>query len=323
MKIVVLDGFCLNPGDLNWDNLSLLGDLKVYERTPADAVLDRAREAQIVLLNKTPMRADILRRLPKLRYIGVLATGYDVVDAAVAQELGIVVTNIPVYGTSSVAQFAFALLLELCHHVGIHSQAVREGEWANNADWCFNKSPQVELAGKIMGVAGFGRIGRQTARIAHAFGMRVIAGDPNRENAPDYPGFRWASIEELLAESDAVSLHSPLTPENRGMINAHSLRLMKPSAFLINTARGGLVVARDLADALNSSRLAGAALDVLEIEPPAPDNPLLTARNCIVTPHMAWTTREARSRLMQTAVENVAAFLEDHPQNVVTSVLKF
>ena len=322
MKIVVLDGFCLNPGDLDWNGLSGFGDVDVFDRTPLEAVVDRARGAQIVLLNKTPMPAHVLRQLPELRYIGVLATGYDVVDAGAAQDMGIVVTTIPIYGTASVAQFAFALLLELCHNVGLHSQAVREGEWVDSADWSFTKSRQIELAGKTMGVAGFGRIGRQTARIADAFGMRVIAADPDRKNAPDYPGFEWANLEDLLAESDAVSLHSPLLPQTRGMINAQSLRRMKPSAFLINTARGGLVVARDLADALNSGRIGGAALDVLEMEPPPRDNPLLTAKNCILTPHMAWATLEARARLMHTAVDNVAAFVAGTPRNVVPSVLK-
>jgi glycerate dehydrogenase len=322
MKIVVLDGFCLNPGDLDWSGLGRFGDVEVFDRTPAEAVVDRARDAQIVLLNKTPMPAHVLRQLPELRYIGVLATGYDVVDAGTAQDMGIVVTNIPIYGTVSVAQFAFALLLELCHKVGMHSQAVREGEWVNSVDWSFTKSRQIELAGKTMGVAGFGRIGRQTARIADAFGMRVIATDPDRRNAPGYPGFEWASLEDLLAESDAVSLHSPLLPQTKGMINAQSLRRMKPSAFLINTARGGLVAARDLADALNCGRIGGAALDVLEVEPPPPDNPLLTAKNCILTPHMAWATLEARARLMNMAVDNVAAFVAGTPRNVVPSVVK-
>jgi glycerate dehydrogenase len=228
-----------------------------------------------------------------------------------------VVANIPTYGTASVAQFVFALLLELCHNVGLHAGAVRAGEWSRNPDWSFWKSPLVELSGKTMGIIGFGRIGRQTGRIADAMGMRVIANDTYQGDAPAYDGFRWAGVEELLRESDVVSLHSPLFPETKGMINARSLGWMKPSAFLINTSRGPLVVDRELADALNVGGIAGAGLDVLSVEPPAADNPLLSARNCLVTPHIAWATREARSRLMDLAVENVAAFLAGTPRNVV------
>lgn len=318
MKITVLDGFCLNPGDLSWDALRRLGTVEVFDRTPADEVAARAAGAEIVFTNKAPLPRRVLEQLPALRYIGVLATGYNIVDVEAARERGIVVANIPTYGTASVAQFVFALLLELCHHVGLHACAVREGEWTRNADWSFWKSPLVELAGKTMGIIGFGRIGRQTARIADALGMRVIANDTYHGEEPSYPGFRWATVEELLRESDVVSLHSPLFPETRGMINARSLALMKPTAFLINTSRGPLIVDQDLADALNAGRIAGAGLDVLSAEPPAGDNPLLSARNCLVTPHMAWATREARSRLMDLAVENVTAFLAGTPRNVVT-----
>ena len=317
MKIVVLDGYCLNPGDLSWDALRRFGDVEVFERTAVADVVARAAGAAIALTNKTPLSAATLRQLPALRYIGVLATGYNIVDVTAASLQDIVVSNIPTYGTASVAQFVFALLLELCHNVRLHADAVRAGEWSRSADWSFWKSPLVELAGKTMGIIGFGRIGRQTGRIADSLGMRVIANDTFKGNPPAYEGFRWVSVEEVLRDSDVVSLHSPLFPETQGMINLRTLALMKPSAFLINTSRGPLVVDQDLADALNAGRLAGAGLDVLSLEPPAETNPLLTARNCLVTPHIAWATKEARSRLMDAAVQNVAAFLSGKPQNVV------
>ena len=293
MKTVVLDGFCLNPGDLSWDALRRFGDLEVFERTAPDEVAARLAGAAIALTNKAPLPAAVLRQAADLRYIGVLATGYDVVDVSAARAQGILVTNVPTYGTASVAQFVFALLLELCHNVKLHAEAVRAGDWARSPDWSFWRSPLVELAGKTMGIVGFGRIGRQTGRIADAMGMTVLAADAVRKDAPDYPGFRWAGTEELLRESDVVSLHAPLLPETRGMIQA-------------------------LADALNAGRLAGAGLDVLATEPPPADSPLLTARNCLITPHIAWATREARSRLMDAAVENVAAFVAGRPRNVVS-----
>jgi glycerate dehydrogenase len=317
MKIAVLDGYCLNPGDLSWEGLKQFGEAKIFDRTPEAEVVVRAAGASIGLTNKTPLSAQTLRQLPDLRYIGVLATGYNIVDTTAARSQGIVVANIPTYGTASVAQFVFALLLELCHHVGGHADAVRAGEWSRSPDWCFWKSPLVELAGKTMGIVGFGRIGRAVGRIADALGMRVIASDTNQSDPPACAGFRWASLEELLAESDVVSLHAPLFPETRGMMNARTLTLMKPSAFLINTSRGPLVVDHDLAEALGAGRLAGAALDVLSVEPPDPRNPLLAAPNCLVTPHIAWATREARARLMNLALENIAAFLAGEPRNVV------
>jgi glycerate dehydrogenase len=317
MKIVVLDGYCLNPGDLSWDTLRGFGEVDVFDRTPANQVAERAAGAAIVLTNKTPLPAEVLARLPELRYIGVLATGYNVVDVDAARQRGIVVTNIPTYGTDSVAQFVFALLLELCHRVGMHSDAVRAGEWSRSADWSFSKSPLMELAGKTMGVIGFGRIGRVTGRIADAMGMRVIANDEYQGDAPAYAGFRWTGVPELLRESDVVSLHAPLFPATQGMIHAGSLALMKTSAFLINTSRGPLVVDQDLADALNQGRLAGAGLDVLSVEPPLPSNPLLSARNCLVTPHIAWATREARARLLDQAMRNISDFLSGNPRNVI------
>ena len=317
MKIVVLDGYCLNPGDLTWDGLRAFGEVVIYDRTPAADAVARAQGATAVFTNKTPLPAAALAALPELKYVGVLATGYNVVDVAAARSHGIAVTNIPTYGTASVAQFVFALLLEMCHNVKLHSDSSRAGEWSRNADWSFWKAPLIELAGKTMGIVGFGRIGRATGKIADAFGMKVIAHDTYQGNPPDWDGFRWAGLEELLRESDVVSLHSPLFPETQGMINVRTLALMKPTAFLINTSRGPLVVDQDLADALDTGRLAGAAVDVLSAEPPAATNPLLTARNCLVTPHIAWATQEARSRLMNLAVENVTAFLAGTPQNVV------
>lgn len=316
-KMVVLDGYCLNPGDLAWDGLGRLGALEVHERTAEQQVVERARGAEIVLLNKTPVTAAAMEQLPGLRYVGVLATGHNIVDVAAARARGIVVTNVPTYGTASVAQFVFALLLELCQHVGEHAAAVRAGQWARSADWSFHLSPLVELEGKTMGIVGFGRIGRRTGQLARAFGMRVVAHDARPSDAPETADFRWAGLEELLPVSDVVSLHCPLTPETAGLIRAERLRLMKPSAFLINTARGPLVAEQDLADALNSGAIAGAGLDVLSLEPPVAGNPLLEAKNCIVTPHIAWATREARARLLDIAVRNVEAYLAGAPENVV------
>jgi len=317
MKIVVLDGYCLNPGDLSWDALRRLGETEIFDRTPAGEVAERARGATAVFTNKTPIPADVLSQLPDLRFIGVLATGYNIVDIEAAARQGVAVTNIPTYGTASVAQFVFALLLELCHHVGAHSEAVRQGEWSRSPDWSFWKSPLVELAGKTMGIVGFGRIGRAVGRIADAMGMKVIANDSYQGDPPSWPGFRWAGLEELLADSDVVSLHAPLFPETEGMVNARTLALMKPGAFLVNTSRGPLVVDQDLAEALNAGRIAGAGLDVLSIEPPDEASPLLRARNCLVTPHIAWATREARSRLMELAIGNLEAYVAGTPRNVI------
>ena len=317
MKIVVLDGYTLNPGDLNWQGFEELGSLEVYDRTEPSLILKRAQDAALLLTNKTPLTAETLKQLTSLRYIGVLATGYNVVDVKAAKELGIPVANIPTYGTASVAQFAFALLLELCHNVRLHADAVRAGEWTSHKDWCFWKSPLIELAGKTIGIVGFGRIGREVGAIAHAMGMRILAHDAVRTNPPDYDGFGWVSLEELLKESDVVSLHCPLFPETQGLINTERLALMKPTAFLLNNSRGPLIVDQDLADALNAGKIAGAAVDVLSVEPPPANNPLLSAKNCLVTPHISWATKEARSRLMGLAVENAKAFLAGKPRNIV------
>ncbi len=317
MKIVVLDGHTLNPGDLSWEALRAIGELQVFDRTADDQIVTRAHETEIVLTNKTRLSAQILRQLKKTRYIGVLATGYDVVDVQAARELKIAVTNIPTYGTASVAQFTFALLLELCHHVALHGEATRAGEWSRSADFSFWKTPLMELAGKTIGIIGFGKIGRRVAEIAVAFELRIIAADAVRSPVPDWPNFRWCEVDELLPQAEVVSLHCPLLPQTQGIINAKTLAMMKPGAFLINTSRGPLVIEQDLADALNNGRLAGAAVDVLSSEPPSPDNPLLRAKNCIVTPHIAWASKEARTRLLNTAVANVRAFLDGHPVNVV------
>lgn len=316
MKIVVLDGYALNPGDLSWEGLKQLGDLEIHNRTEIAQILSRAKYADLVLINKTLLSSESLRQLPKLKYIGVLATGYNCVDVQTAKELGIAVTNIPSYGTASVAQFVFALLLELCHNVKQHHYAVANGQWATSRDWTFWLTPLIELEGKVMGIVGLGRIGRHVARIAIAFGMHVIATDqvPIAE-----PGVQPTTLEKLLVESDVVSLHCPLFPETLGLINRERLATMKSSAFLINTSRGPLIIDEDLADALNQGVIAGAGLDVLSMEPPMRDNALLKSRNCIVTPHIAWATKEARSRLMNIAVKNVEGFLLKQPVNVVNS----
>ncbi|MBE1445400.1 D-2-hydroxyacid dehydrogenase [Paenibacillus sp. OAS669] len=320
MNIVVLDGYTLNPGDLSWDKISRLGLTTIYDRTPAELIVERAADAEIVLTNKTPLSAATLEKLPKLRYIGVLATGYNIVDIHAAREKGIPVTNIPTYGTHSVAQFVFAMILELCHRIGRHDEAVKAGEWTSSIDFCFTKSPLIELSGKTIGLIGLGKIGTQTARIAQAMNMRVLAAGSGRSRPQPVEGVEWTDMETLLRASDIVSLHCPLTPDTEQLINRERLAWMKPTAFLINTARGGLIHEQDLADALNGQAIAGAALDVLSVEPPPADNPLLTARNCIITPHIAWATQEARARLMDTAAYNVAAFLEGKPIHIVNGI---
>jgi glycerate dehydrogenase len=325
MKIVVLDGYTLNPGDLTWDNLNALCPCKIYDRTPPDQVLHCAAEAEILLTNKTEIAREHIQNLPKLKYIGILATGTNIVDLAAARERGIAVTNVPAYGTSSVAQTTIALLLELTQHVGLHSQSVHQGQWTSNPDWCYWERPLIELDGLTMGIIGLGRIGTAVARIAAALGMNVIASGraSSREtvttdNSLHAPAIKRVDLETLFRQSDVVSLHCPLTPETKHLINAQKLSWMKPSAFLLNTSRGQLVDENALAAALNSGQLAGAGLDVLSEEPPPAMNPLLSAKNCIITPHLAWATKAARSRLMQVAVENVRAFLTGKPQNFVS-----
>lgn len=317
MNIVVLDGYTLNPGDLTWDGLRMLGDLTVYDRTPREKIIERSRDAEIILTNKTVLDADILKSLTHLKYIGVLATGYNVVDTELAGQMGIVVTNIPSYGTNSVAQLTFALILELCHHVQRQSDLVIDGKWSRSMDFTYNDFSLIELASKNIGIIGLGNIGRKVSEIAQAFGMRVLASDKSLpENL--YPaGVTMISLRELLSGSDIVTLHCPLTEETSGLINITNLRLMKPTAFLINTSRGQIIVEEDLARALNEGLIAGAGLDVLSVEPPPAYNPLLSAKNCIITPHIGWATHESRSRLMDIAAHNIKAFLEGSPVNIV------
>jgi glycerate dehydrogenase len=323
MNIVVLDGYTLNPGDLDWTDLESLGSLTVYDRTDREHVVRRASEAEIVLTNKTLISAQTFDALPELTYVGVLATGYNVVDIEAARSKQITVTNVPTYGTTAVAQMVFAHLLEHCHHVKDHSEAVHQGAWQNQPDFCFWHYPLFELAGRTMGIIGFGRIGRAVAAIASSFGMPVRAADTNRTAPPEsIEDFGWLEVDEIFEQSDVISLNCPLFPETEGLVNASRLARMKPNAILINASRGGLVVDQDLADALNEERIAGASLDVVSnVEPPAADNPLLQAKHCFITPHIAWATREARQRLMTVAVENVKAFLQGTPRNVVNGTL--
>lgn len=316
MKIVVLDGYTLNPGDLNWDQLKALGDCEIHYRTPPKEVLVRAADAEIVLTNKTVLTREQIQNLPKLKYIGVLATGTNIVDVGAARERNIPVTNVPSYGTKSVAQMTFALLLELTQHVGHHAQTVGAGRWTRSADWCYWDRPLIELEGLTMGIVGFGRIGRAVAGLAAAFGMKILAHSRTSPHPP-LSNVLFVDLESLFRKSDVVSLHCPLTPETKQLVNAERLSSMKATAYLINTSRGPLIDEQALADALNAAKIAGAALDVLSVEPPPADNPLLSAKNCLVTPHIAWATRAARSRLMQIAVANVRAFLAGQLQNVV------
>jgi glycerate dehydrogenase len=314
VKIVVLDGYTMNPGDLSWEDLEGLGECTVYERTPPERVVERAAGAEVVLTNKVVLDGAVMARLPDLKYIGVLATGYNVVDTAAARERGIVVTNVPAYSTRSVAQLVMALVLELAHHVGHHARTVREGRWTASKDFAYWDHPLVELDGLVMGIVGFGQTGRAVADLARAFGMRVLV---HTRTPTAGPGVEFVDLATLLRRSDVVSLHCPLTPETEGLVNAKRLATMKPTAFLINTSRGPVVNERDLAEALGAGRIAGAGLDVLSTEPPKADNPLLAAKNCFITPHFAWATRAARERLMKTVVENVRGFLAGRPQNVV------
>ena len=319
MKIVVLDGYTENPGDLSWGELEKLGEFTVYDRTSLtdeNEAIERIGDAEIVITNKTPITKKVLDSCQGIKYIGVLATGYNVVDYACAGEKGIPVTNVPGYGTDTVAQFAFGLLLEICHHVAHHSQAVHEGRWENCPDFCFCDYPQIELAGKTIGIIGFGRIGQKVGTIAKAFGMKVLAHSPHEYESGKAIG-TYVDLDTLLAESDVISLHCPLFPETEGIINQATIAKMKDGVILLNNGRGPLVVEQDLADALNSGKIQAAAVDVVSAEPIKGDNPLLTAKNCFITPHIAWATKEARQRIMDCAVNNVKAFLSGAPENVV------
>ncbi|TRO78700.1 D-2-hydroxyacid dehydrogenase [Trichloromonas acetexigens] len=321
MKIVVLDGYALNPGDLSWDGLNALGDCVVYERTPVEQIVERAAGAWAVLTNKTVLSATTLAALPDLRYIGVLATGYNVVDVEAAARQGIAVTNVPAYGAASVAQLVFALLLEMCSQVGHHARLVREGAWTRSPDFAFWDRPLIELEGLTLGIVGFGDIGRKVAALGRAFGMEILVHTKHPEK---YRGqgadVAFAELDDLFARSDVVSLHCPLTAETERLVDTRRLALMKSTARLINTGRGALVDEATLAAALNDDRLAGAGLDVLCQEPPPADNPLLQARNCFITPHVAWATGAARGRLLAGAVGNLRDFLAGVPRNVVNGV---
>lgn len=315
MKIVVMDGYTLNPGDLSWDALSQLGETAIYDRTPENEILPRIGNAEAVLVNKVPITRETLEACPNIRYIGVLATGYNVVDTAAARERGIPVCNVPSYGTAAVAQFAIAMLLEICSRVGHHNDAVHTGRWGNGIDWCFSDYPLIELDGKTMGIIGYGRIGRRTGEIARALGMRVLAYNTHFSGASE--GVEMVDIDTLLKNSDVVALHCPLFPETQGMINQSTIAKMKDGAILLNNSRGQLVVDADLVDALNSGKLYAAGLDVVGEEPIRLDNPLLTAKNCFITPHISWAPKESRQRLMDIAVENLRSWVAGKPVHIV------
>ncbi|MCI9195136.1 MAG: D-2-hydroxyacid dehydrogenase [Angelakisella sp.] len=318
MKIVVLDGYTENPGDLSWGGFEAIGETVVYDRTPGDQIVERIGDAEIVILNKTPITRATLEACPGIKYIGVLATGYNVVDTDAARERGIPVCNIPSYGTASVGQFAIALLLEICHHIGAHSDSVHNGDWERSADWCYWNHPLIELDGKTMGIIGFGRIGQATGRIAKALGMKVIAYDTHPSDAGRALA-GYVELDTLLATSDVIALHCPLFPETQGIIDRAAIAKMKDGVIILNNSRGPLIVEQDLADALDSGKVAAAGLDVVSTEPIRGDNPLLKAKNCIITPHISWAAREPRQRIMDMAVENLKAFLGGGAVNVVNS----
>lgn len=317
MKIVILDGYTENPGDLSWSGMEQFGEVTVYDRTPQELIIKRIGDAEAVYTNKTPLTQSTLEACPSIKYIGVLATGYNVVDIEAAKERGIPVSNIPSYGTEAVAQFTIALLLELCHHIGDHSRSVMAGDWTRSEDFCYWNYPLTELAGKTMGIIGFGRIGQAVAKIAQALGMKILAYSRTREEGLETETCRYAELDELLANSDVISLHCPLHPDTQGMINKETIAKMKDHVMILNSSRGPLIVEEDLKEALNSGKVGGAAVDVVSAEPMKEDNPLLKARNCIITPHIAWAPKETRQRLMDIAVDNLRAYAEGCPQNVV------
>ena len=319
MKIVVLDGYTENPGDLSWDGLKALGEVTVYDRTSyveSPLIAERIGDADIVVMNKTPISKETIDKCPNIKLIAVLATGYNVVDYNYAKEKGIPVCNVPTYGTASVSQFSIALLLEICHHIGHHSESVHAGNWATNADWCYWDYPLIELEGKTIGIIGFGRIGQAEGRVAKALGMKVLAHDLYRSESGKEIA-EYVDLDTLFAKADVITLHCNLTPENTGMINKNSIAKMKDGVILINNARGQLIVEQDVADALNSGKMAAAGLDVVYTEPIKADNPLLQAKNCIITPHISWAPKESRQRIMDITTDNVKAFLAGTPQNVV------
>ncbi|MGD1820924.1 MAG: D-2-hydroxyacid dehydrogenase [Pleomorphochaeta sp.] len=317
MKIVVLDGYTLNPGDLSWNELKALGDTIIYDRTKACDIVSRIGDAQVVLTNKTPLTKETFEKCKNIKYVGVLATGYNVVDTNAAKEHGIIVTNIPTYSTTAVAQFVFALLLELCHRVGHHSEKVSTGAWANSIDFAFWDYPLIELYGKTMGIIGLGKIGHQTSIIAKSFGLKVIAYNPSKKEEWEKEGIEYVSLDTVLKESDIISLHCPLTPATEKIINKESLSKVKDGVMIINTSRGALIDEEALYQALESKKVSGAAMDVLTHEPPEQDNKLCTHPNCIITPHIAWAPKESRQRLMDIAVDNIKNFINNTPINIV------
>ncbi|NDL68741.1 D-2-hydroxyacid dehydrogenase [Anaerotalea alkaliphila] len=319
MKIVVLDGYTLNPGDLSWEGLEALGEVALYDRTDEKDIVARVGDAEYVFVNKTPMKRETLQQLGNLKFIGVLATGYNVVDVDAAKEFGIAVTNIPTYGTTAVAQYVFALLLEICHHVGEHGNTVKQGEWSRSADFCYWHYPLIELAGKTMGIIGMGRIGKNAAKIANAFGMKVVAYDEYQDSSIVSDQLQYVELDRLFAEADVISLHCPLFEGTKGIINKSNIGKMKDGVLIINTSRGPLIVEEDLAEALKSGKVGGAAVDVLSQEPPGMENPLVKAPNTIITPHIAWAPKESRKRLMDIAVANLEKYLQGTPVNVVNA----
>lgn len=321
MKIIVLDGYTLNPGDLTWDGIEKLGETTVYDRTPESEVSSRIADAEIVLVNKVPVTKENMDAAPNLKYIGVLATGYNVIDVKAARKKGIAVTNIPTYGTASVAQFAIAMLLEICHHVARHSEAVYQGRWEANPDWCFWDYPLIELAGKNMGIIGFGRIGQNTAKIAQALGMNILANDEYQNPELESETCKYVTLDELYKNSDVIVLHCPLFPSTEGIINKDSIAKMKDGVIILNNSRGPLIVEEDLRDALNSGKVYAAGIDVVSTEPIKGDNPLLQAKNCFITPHISWAPKESRQRLMDIAIDNIEAFINGSPVNVVNNNL--
>lgn len=316
MDIVVLDGYTENPGDLSWEGFEKLGSLTVYDRTAPEKIAERIGSAEAVIVNKTPIGRETLDLCPRIRYIGVLATGFNVVDVAAAREKGVVVCNIPTYGTDAVAQFAIAMLLEICHHTAHHSQAVHDGRWETCADWCFWDYPLIELSGKTMGIIGFGRIGQATGRVAKALGMRVIAYDGRASDAGRTLA-EYVTLDALFTRADVIALHCPLTPETKEIINRESIAKMKDGVIILNNSRGALIAEADLAEALNAGKVYAAGLDVVSVEPILGNNPLLKAKNCVITPHISWAPRESRQRLMDIAAQNLAAFIGGDPVNVV------
>ena len=317
MNIVILDAFAENPGDLSWEFLNAYGDVTIYDRTPNEQIYKRAKDAELLILNKTPLRREMIAKLPKLQFVALLSTGYNIVDGDALRERGISVCNIPSYSTNAVAQITFAFILSFSNAIALHSNAVHAGEWCSSPDFCFTKAPLFELSGKTLGIVGFGKIGQRVADLAEAFGMRILAHSGHETDQSSRKNFKWASLDEIAKESDFISFHCPLNKHTEGLVNAEFLKKCKKAAYLINTSRGPVIDEQALADALNQGALAGAGLDVLCVEPADKNNPLLTAKNCLITPHIAWAGFETRARLMDILKENLKAYFDGKPQNVV------